>query len=451
MPASPKVSIIVPVYNAEKAVGRCIDSILAQDFTDFELIAVDDGSTDSSAQILDDYARHDGRVHAIHQENAGVSCARNRALDEARGSYIQFLDADDWISPEATRLLVHAMEDHDVDMVICDFYRVIGSRVSPKGDIDLDRPLSREEYADFMMQNPADFYYGVLWNKLFRRSILEEHHLRMDPDISWSEDFIFNMEYVLRCRSIYPLNVPLYYYVKTEGSLVSQGGFASTVQMKLNVIQYYRDFYKQVYDADEYAVRKPEIYSFLLQFAGDGYATPGLPSTKRLGKERTTVRVNERMAGSAVADVFFADKLLERYLDTVATQFDLSESDVRALAFVTIANGCTRSELAEYLGTSNVSLSAQLSRLSRKKLVDTFVERVPHTVSPTASTDASQEPRHVVHVVLGENSDAVVEAIKTVLDDYDKARFAGIDEDAIRTWREVTDRITANEREILAR
>ncbi len=447
----PKVTIIVPVYNAEKVVGRCIDSILAQDFSDFELIAVDDGSDDSSGRILDDYAAHDPRVRAIHQGNGGVSRARNRALDEARGDYVQFLDADDWVSPEATRLLVHAMEDYDVDMVICDFYRVVGTRVAPKGDIDFDRPVSREEYAELMMRNPADFYYGVLWNKLFRRSILEEHHLRMDPDISWSEDFIFNMEYVLRCRSIYPLGVPLYYYVKTEGSLVSQGTFASTVQMKLNVIQYYRDFYKKVYDKDEYTVRKPEIYAFMLQFAGDGGATPGLPGTKRLGKERMTVHVGQTMANSAVADVFFADKLLERYLDTVATQFGLSLADARALAFVTMTDGCTKAELAEYLDTNTVSLSAQLTRLSRKGLVDTIVEREPHTVSPTAATDASQESRRVVHVVLGEKAAPVEEAIRTSLADYDAARFAGISEEDVRAWREVSARIAANERELLAR
>ena len=139
----PKVSIIVPVYNAEGTLRRCVDSILRQDFTDFELLLVDDGSSDSSPAILDSYAEEDHRVRVIHRDNSGVSETRNAAMDLARGTYLQFLDADDWIAPDATRLLVRAMEDNGADMVICDFYRVVGSRTARKGDIDVDRPVTR--------------------------------------------------------------------------------------------------------------------------------------------------------------------------------------------------------------------------------------------------------------------------------------------------------------------
>ena len=203
------VSIIVPVYNAEKTIRRCIDSILNQEYTDFELIAADDGSKDSSGAILDEYAARDGRVRVLHKENSGVSDTRNQAIALATGTYLQFLDSDDWITPDATRLLVRTAEENQCDLVVSDFYRVVGTRVSHKGDIEEDGVLTREEYATHMMENPADFYYGVLWNKLYRREIITRSHLKMDPEISWCEDFMFNLEYIRRADRFMALQVPI--------------------------------------------------------------------------------------------------------------------------------------------------------------------------------------------------------------------------------------------------
>ena len=117
----PTVSIIVPVYNAERTIRRCIESILNQEYTDFELLLVDDGSLDASGAICDEYAGRDSRVQVFHKANSGVSSSRNLALDRAQGTYLQFLDSDDWITPDATRSLVRAMEDGSCDMVISDF------------------------------------------------------------------------------------------------------------------------------------------------------------------------------------------------------------------------------------------------------------------------------------------------------------------------------------------
>ena len=228
----PKISIIVPIYNAQKTIARCIESILNQDYKDFELLLIDDGSKDDSGSICDLYGGQDERVRVIHKENSGVSDTRNLALKEAVGEYLQFLDADDWITPNATRFLVESMENNSCDMVIADFYRVIGERLSHKGSIDEEGVLSREDFANLMMENPADFYYGVLWNKLYKKEIIEKHHLYMNPKISWCEDFMFNLEYIRYCENIYVLQVPIYYYVKTKGSLVSQSmSLKKTIKM----------------------------------------------------------------------------------------------------------------------------------------------------------------------------------------------------------------------------
>ena len=292
---NPSVSIIVPVYNAEKTIRRCIESILHQSCGDFELLVVDDGSPDSSGAICDAYAAGDARVRVFHKENGGVSAARNLALEQARGKYIQFLDSDDWITPDATLLLLRAAEEHEADLVISDFYRVVGERVSVKGDIAEGSVLTQEEYAAHMMENPADFYYGVLWNKLYRRSIVERYRLRMDEEISWCEDFLFNLEYIRCARRFYALNVPIYYYVKTKGSLASQISISKTVRMKLTMFEYYNRLYKEIFDEEEYEKHRLKVYRFLLDAAGDGSVPPAiLPNAKKLGDERVRVHP-ERM------------------------------------------------------------------------------------------------------------------------------------------------------------
>ena len=142
--SGPIVSIIVPVYNAEKTIQRCVESILGQDFQDFELLLIDDGSQDASGALCDAFAQRDARVRVLHKENGGVSAARNLGLSQAQGVYLQFLDSDDWITADATTMLVRTAREYQCDLVISDFYRVVGDRVSHKGDIQEDTVLSRE-------------------------------------------------------------------------------------------------------------------------------------------------------------------------------------------------------------------------------------------------------------------------------------------------------------------
>ena len=369
----PKVSIIVPAYNAEKTIGRCVESILNQTYTDFELIVMDDGSRDSTAQILDDYAAKDGRMKVVHKENSGVSDTRNQGLDLATGEYLQFLDADDWCPPDATRLFVRAIEDNEgCDLVIADFYRVIDDKMAVKGDIPEEKMFTREEYADIMMKNPADFYYGVLWNKLYRRSIVEEFEMRMDVNLDWSEDFIFNMEYVLHAEGIYALKAPVYYYVKTEGSLVAQGGASpiNTIKMKLSVIEYYRSFYKDIYNPGKYYLRSPSIYSFMLNFASDGGVNPFAPD-KKLGEDRIDVRIAPEMEDSSFAMNFYEDRMLESSLVRFMSGNDLEENDAQVLIYMKLAGGTAiLQEIRNYTGLSDRALAASIQKLTRRGILE---------------------------------------------------------------------------------
>lgn len=397
----PVVSIIVPVYNAKKTLARCIGSILDQEYRDFELLLVDDGSTDGSGGLCDAYAKDDSRVRVIHKQNQGVSAARNTALSAARGEYLQFVDSDDWITTECTKLFVRAAKEHDADLVISDFYRVVGERVSHKGDIDEDRVLTREEFAAHMMENPADFYYGVLWNKLFRRSLVERYHLSMNTQISWCEDFMFDLEYILHAKRFYALTVPLYYYVRTKGSLVSQGmSLARTIRMKRMVFEYYDRFYRRVLDEAEYNKNRLQVYSFLIDAAKDGFVPPAFfPNAYRLGQERISISQEALAADGLFSDGYRDRELLFHYLQTAALKNDLNEEDAAILMLLlerAAGEGmcekdtektdrkaetesadllekkpqavcilrATRRELAELLGISRSRLQVALGRLS---------------------------------------------------------------------------------------
>lgn len=422
---NPTVSIIVPVYNAQRTLRRCIDSVLNQTFSDFELLLVDDGSKDESGEICDSYALRDERVKVFHIENSGVSAARNVALDRARGEYLQFLDSDDWITADATQQFVRAARKYDCDMVISDFYRVVNDRLSVKGDIEEAAVMSREEFAAHMMENPADFYYGVLWNKLFRRSIVEEHSLRMNPEISWCEDFLFNLEYIRCADRFYALNVPLYYYVKTKGSLASQGSnLFTTLQMKATVFDYYNQLYKDIWNEEEYQKRRRKVYRFLLDAAGDGAVMPAiLPSVRKLGDERVTIEPEMLGEVGIMADSYREWKLLERCVESTAIKYALSNNE----AMVLLALGHDgfrgkRQDLAELAHISRMALSRSLSQLESRGLVQLQKDHIQ--ILPKGA-----EP---------------LDALEHTIQDWKALRFSGFAEEEIKLYKELNKRIRRN-------
>ncbi len=370
----PLVSIIVPVYNAQDFLERCIKSVLAQEYTNYELILADDGSVDDSGAICDRFAGQDGRIKVLHKENTGVSDSRNQALDQAKGEFIQFLDSDDWLTQDAVRLFVRSAQSTQSDMVIGDFYRVIGDTISHKGDIEKEELLTREEFAGYMMENPADFYYGVLWNKLYRREIIEKHRIRMDANISWCEDFIFNLEYLRHCGWIYVLRAPVYYYVKTKGSLVNSQSIHinNTIRMKLNVFEYYQQFFKEVYDEKSYEEIRFQVYRFLLTYAKDGFVPPVfLPGSRKLGQERLTAVMQEALEGDSIALHYYRyRKMWERYCETAAVKHDMTLEEVQVLLYLNqgmIIHDLK--QLSDLTGISVRKLSGVVQKLEKRQMV----------------------------------------------------------------------------------
>lgn len=444
------VSMIVPVYNSEKTLSRCIDSILNQTYRDFELILLNDGSTDTSGEICDAYAKRDSRVRVVHKENTGVSDTRNRGIDLARGEYLQFLDSDDWITPDATALFVRTATEQQCDMVISQFYRVIGEHVSQKGAIDEDGLMDRSTYANHMMQKPADFYYGVLWNKFYKRSIITEHRLRMDQSISWCEDFMFNLEYVRHTQTIYAMKVPVYYYVKTKGSLVSQGmSMKKMIRMKRTVFACYNDFYKDVFDEAEYEKRRIQIYRFLIEAAGDGEVAPLiLPGSYRLGAERTSVSTAVQEGEGFFFDIYRERKLQERLFDAIALKNELQVADIKLLYYLSQPHeNCTFQEMASMLNIPRRELSQAIQRLLAKEMIEVRSRVKNRGKERTKNTEKPQEKRKRTRLreyVVTAEADALLSEILSAINDFEQLQYEGFSQEEIRMYEMLNEKRNQN-------
>ncbi|MBP5280574.1 MAG: glycosyltransferase family 2 protein [Erysipelotrichaceae bacterium] len=359
-----KVSIIVPVYNGEKSLPRCVESIMNQDYKDLEIILVDDGSKDDSFKVMCEYAKKDERIVPIHKENGGVSSTRNLALDKASGDYIQFIDVDDWLPFDSTKLMVRAMEDENSDMVVGDFYRVIDDKSSKKGSIRKGGVITLGEYADRMLLTPADFYFGVLWNKLYKRQIIEENRIRMDQNISMSEDAIFNLQYLLHVKLISILKSPVYYYVKSEGSLVAQNiNIQSIARQKKNVIGYYVDFYKNILSEEDFEARKPIIYGYLVSVSTDGFSLPLIDDEKKVNESISYYHDEDKV--TEIRFIKLSNLVFNRLLSSLAHANLLDLSDVKVLYFLYMNKGSFASEdIAEGCELSQAGCTIILAKLT---------------------------------------------------------------------------------------
>lgn len=217
----PKISIIVPVYNSEKYLCGCIESVLSQTYRDFELILVDDGSSDSSGQICDAYANKDVRIHVIHKENGGVSSARNRGIKEALGEYIMFIDSDDNIVEHCFSFLFEERTSMP-DLTIFSFTYVSPSKKRVVKNLMSDIAKNHQEALSKGLALKENDYTSEVfcfpWNKVYKKSILRSSNIEFPLDISLREDEIFNYRYLNLCHSLEVISTPLYNYnVETTG------------------------------------------------------------------------------------------------------------------------------------------------------------------------------------------------------------------------------------------
>ncbi len=212
-------SVIIPVYNVEKYLKECVNSVLRQTFTDFELILVDDGSKDGSSAICDEYAKCDNRIQVIHKKNGGQSSARNIGVSNAKGKYVVFLDSDDLICSDSFLEELHSKTIHSPDVIVYRYYKYWETKISDCGI----------SYAGITQRNKADFLYELVkrdaffcscWSKTIRSDLLKEHNIVFDETLS-CEDMDWYYSVIEHAKSFEIIDKPYVYYRQRENSVTS--------------------------------------------------------------------------------------------------------------------------------------------------------------------------------------------------------------------------------------
>lgn len=218
--SAPRVSVVVPVYNAEKFLEECLDSILKQTFQDFEVICVNDGSNDGSAALLASYAAMDPRLRVLTQENAGLSCARNAGMAVARGQYLWFIDSDDFVAPESLEMLVKRMEETAADIVICNMLLYFHDTKTYAGFRDEVFYYHLKTRVFSLEEEPQIISCVAAWDRLFNRQFLVDNGFTFPPKMFY-EDALFTVQTLLKARRIALIPDHLYYYRKNAGNSIT--------------------------------------------------------------------------------------------------------------------------------------------------------------------------------------------------------------------------------------
>lgn len=233
------ISVIVPIYNVEPYLRRCVDSIIAQQHTNLQIILVDDGSVDGSAAICDEYHQKDDRIEVVHKENGGPASARDRGLALTKGEYIGFIDGDDYIDSDFYSNMLYDMLEYDVDFVHSAVVKENGDKCTISAKYEKGVHYIEGKQTDFikkyMLNGDSAYYmyYGVAF-KLFKAELIKACHAKVPGDLLRGEDMLATCRCLLNSKKIYMDTTAGYHYVAREGSLCHQRNFESLVeQMKL--------------------------------------------------------------------------------------------------------------------------------------------------------------------------------------------------------------------------
>lgn len=220
----PAVSIIVPIFNTEQYLSRCLDSIESQTFNDWECILINDGSTDKSENICNEYANKDSRFKVINQKNSGVSAARNAGLDVAKGEWIGFVDSDDWIEPNMYEFLYQNAKDNNADVVICGFVKQSKKRVTKMCD--------RQTAQELLFNRNGFGGFSVL--RLTANKIIKS--TRFDTSMTYLEDLKFFYEVFHNCNKVFWNNEPLYNYYQRNDSVTNKFGLTNDAKKAIEYL-----------------------------------------------------------------------------------------------------------------------------------------------------------------------------------------------------------------------
>ena len=257
----PLVSVIIPIFNAEKTLSRCMESVIKQTMNEIEIICVDDGSTDNSGKICDDYAKQDARITVIHQPNKGVSAARNAGMARAKGKYLAFVDSDDFVSPFIYEAMYNAALRTQAKMVVCDF-----TELSIDGEHYIDQSSQTGDF-DHIIKNLFSWEIIVVWNRLI---INKPHCISFNEKIRYSEDRLFVASLISTYRTDTDVNIAhlpksLYYYDTLSNPI------SLTKQNKKLLLVQTLNAYERIYQELNDVRYSQAYYSFVLELASSAF------------------------------------------------------------------------------------------------------------------------------------------------------------------------------------
>lgn len=254
---SPKVSVIVPVYNSEKYLRRCIDSILSQTFDDFELLLIDDGSTDLSGKICDDYFRLDNRIKVFHKLNEGISLTRQFGVDHAYGDYIQFVDSDDWIESNMLELMYNQAVQDSSDIVGCNFWEI-----NKDGKKEIKTYYTTKEH---FLRDVISGYWGVVWKILVKKDLYKKNNICFPEKINGGEDYVVCVKLLTMADSVRCVDKPLYYYNRINPTSIISTPSKSKIYEQIGATKLVEQFLKDKNIISDYT-RELDIRKFRSKF-----------------------------------------------------------------------------------------------------------------------------------------------------------------------------------------
>lgn len=290
------VSVIIPVYNTEKYISACLDSILKQSEVSIEIIIIDDGSTDSSASICDKYAQEYSNIKALHIKNSGPATAKNEGIELAQGNYIALTDSDDRMEPLMLYKMVNAGTKHNADIICCNYKQIDeNGNISHINSTNKQYVLNHEEGLIHFFSK--DKIYSQCWTKLYKRQMLNDNHIMNDPGLRTDEDFIFNIRAFVHAQTTVIVDEPLYEYTHRENSLAHS-------YFKKNMNQYIENRIKRVHVTQDAVKNESEnvkewsivhIIMYLNELLGKVANVPYFYTDKRIKDIFKFIRNNKRI------------------------------------------------------------------------------------------------------------------------------------------------------------
>lgn len=298
------ISIVVPVYKSEKTLAGCLDSLLAQTYSDIEVVCVIDGSPDSCGEICDAYAQKDARVKSIKRENGGVSSARNRGIEEACGEYLMFVDSDDTVTPDYCEKMWKAHAETGADLVICGFHHWYVGRDVPKSPSN-PGVYDTNSYGEEFLKLYQEGFLNMPWNKLFKK----EYAGRFDTSLSLGEDLLFNMDYLEKCGKIAVISDTLLNYIQEEkGNTLSTKKRDNKLEIASRVCEGVQSYYEKI--SGEAKLHPVIAGKFVMEFLDECESLPfdkNTPKTEKLQVIRKLADYKEFMEANKIAEVTVLD------------------------------------------------------------------------------------------------------------------------------------------------